>query len=208
MYHYVKLTCLLTDILYSGFPRWLSGKQSTCQCRRHKRPEFDLCVRKIPWRRKWQPTLIFLPGKSHRGAWQFTVHGVIKNQTRLNTHTLYSTLWLPCPLLIEGWAHVCFLTTISPPNRTLSETQQPLNIYWSVFASEHELTNFSPFGAMILSSKRLRKKRPWRKLSIYKSRSYCWKRSKWSNKAHTSVGIRMQFSSQMHISELPCYNLQ
>ena len=44
-------------------------------------------VRKIPWRRKWQPTLVFLPGKSHdmgwRGAWQATVRGVAKSQTRL-----------------------------------------------------------------------------------------------------------------------------
>ena len=27
---------------------------------------FDPLVRKIPWRRKWQPTPVFLPGKSHR----------------------------------------------------------------------------------------------------------------------------------------------
>ena len=26
---------------------------------------FDPCVRKIPWRRKWQPTPVLLPGKSH-----------------------------------------------------------------------------------------------------------------------------------------------
>ena len=32
------------------------------QCRR---PGFDPWVRKIPWRRKWQPTPVFLPGKSH-----------------------------------------------------------------------------------------------------------------------------------------------
>ena len=32
-----------------------------CQCRRGR---FDLWVRKIPWRRKWQPTPVFLPGKS------------------------------------------------------------------------------------------------------------------------------------------------
>ena len=32
------------------------------QCRR---PLFDSCVRKIPWRRKWQPTPVFLCGKSH-----------------------------------------------------------------------------------------------------------------------------------------------
>ena len=29
------------------------------------RHEFDPWVRKIPWRRKWQPTPVFLPGKSH-----------------------------------------------------------------------------------------------------------------------------------------------
>jgi len=26
---------------------------------------FDPWIRKIPWRRSWQPTLIFLPGESH-----------------------------------------------------------------------------------------------------------------------------------------------
>ena len=40
-------------------PRWPSGKESTCQFRRC---EFDPWVRKIPWRRKWQPTRVFLPG--------------------------------------------------------------------------------------------------------------------------------------------------
>ena len=37
----------------------------TQQCRRHRRLGFDPWVGKIPWRRKWQPTLVFLPGKSH-----------------------------------------------------------------------------------------------------------------------------------------------
>ena len=40
-----------------GLPRRLSGKESVCQCRR--------CSGKIPWKRKWQPTPVFLPGKSH-----------------------------------------------------------------------------------------------------------------------------------------------
>ena len=36
---------------------------------------------KIPWRRKWQPTPVFLPGESHgRGAWWATVHGVAKSR--------------------------------------------------------------------------------------------------------------------------------
>ena len=48
-----------------GFPGGASGKEPTCQCRRHKRHGFDSWVRKIPWRRAWQPTPVFLPGESH-----------------------------------------------------------------------------------------------------------------------------------------------
>ena len=44
-------------------PWWLRGKESACQCRRCKRPRFSPWVRKIPWRRKWQPTPVFLPGE-------------------------------------------------------------------------------------------------------------------------------------------------
>ena len=43
-------------------PRWLSGKESACQCRRCW---FSLWVGKMPWKRKWQPTPVFLSGKSH-----------------------------------------------------------------------------------------------------------------------------------------------
>ena len=42
--------------------RWLSGKESACHCRRHW---FDPWVGMIPWRRKWQPAPVFLPGKSN-----------------------------------------------------------------------------------------------------------------------------------------------
>ena len=45
--------------------RWLCGKEYACHCRRCKRCRFDPWVRKIPWRRKWQPTPVFLPGKFH-----------------------------------------------------------------------------------------------------------------------------------------------
>ena len=39
-----------------------SGKESACQYRRGR---FNPWVGKIPWRSKWQPTPVFLPGKSH-----------------------------------------------------------------------------------------------------------------------------------------------
>ena len=46
-------------------PWWLTGKESACQCRRGRSHRFKLWVGKIPWRRKWQPTPVFLTGKSH-----------------------------------------------------------------------------------------------------------------------------------------------
>ena len=54
------------SVLYKqyGFPSGISGEESTCQCRRHKRCRFDPYVGKIPWRREWQPTPVFLPGES------------------------------------------------------------------------------------------------------------------------------------------------
>ena len=55
-----ELTALKACII--KLPRWLRGKESACQCRRRR---FDPWVGKIPWRRKWQPTPVFLPGKSH-----------------------------------------------------------------------------------------------------------------------------------------------
>ena len=48
-----------------GLPWWLSDKRILLKCRRCG---FYPWVRKIPWRRKWQPPPVFLPGKS-RGQW-------------------------------------------------------------------------------------------------------------------------------------------
>ena len=47
-----------------GLPTWLGGRESTCQCRRRGRHRFHSWVRKIPWRRKWQPSPVLLSGKS------------------------------------------------------------------------------------------------------------------------------------------------
>ena len=43
-----------------GCPGGAGGKESTCQCRRHR---FDPWIGKMPWSRKWQSTSVFLPGK-------------------------------------------------------------------------------------------------------------------------------------------------
>ena len=48
-----------------GWPVADSAKESTCSCRRYKRHGFDPWVGKIPWRREWQSTPVFLPEESH-----------------------------------------------------------------------------------------------------------------------------------------------
>ena len=85
-----------------GLPRWLSGKESACQCRRC---EFDPWAGKIPWRRKWQPTPVFLPRESlGRQSLVGYVHGVAKESDAAeqlsmtqHTHTPFVTAAQPHP---------------------------------------------------------------------------------------------------------------
>ena len=80
------LSYLVQIMLSLGLPRWLSSDESSCQCRRHR---FDPWVRKIPWRRKWQPTPYSCLGNHGQGAWRVTVHGLAKGWAWLGAeHTL------------------------------------------------------------------------------------------------------------------------
>ena len=47
-----------------GFPGGVSGKEPACQCRKIRNTG-SISIRKIPWRRKWQSTPVFLSGESH-----------------------------------------------------------------------------------------------------------------------------------------------
>ena len=60
--HYLNIFFLQSSIVFKGLPWLLSGKKSACQSRKCG---LDPWVKKIPWRRKWQPTPVFLPEKSH-----------------------------------------------------------------------------------------------------------------------------------------------
>ena len=66
-------------VLYDHFIWRLSSKESACQCKRHR---FDPWVGKLPWRRKWHPSPVFLLGNLlDRGAWQAAVSGVTESDT-------------------------------------------------------------------------------------------------------------------------------
>ena len=101
-----------------GFPGGASGKESACQCRRHR---FDPWVGNIPWRRKWKLTPVFLPGKFH--GRRATVHRVTKSRTQLNTHTcMYIWGLQPQPLspLLAGWC----LMSVKPLKACWSPTRK------------------------------------------------------------------------------------
>ena len=89
----------------------VNGKETSCQCRRHKRPRFDPWVGKIPWRRAWQLTPGFLPeNPMDRGAWRDMVHRVANGWAhlkRLGTHAHTQAL---C---------ICVLTFDSQPLRLI-----------------------------------------------------------------------------------------
>ena len=67
--------------LKGGLSWWLSGKEPTCQRRRRG---IHPWIRKIPWRRKWQPSAVLLPGKSHgRRSLASQSHTQLKDQTTI-----------------------------------------------------------------------------------------------------------------------------
>ena len=79
-------------------------------------------VGKIPWRRKWKPTSVFLPGKFH--GRRATVHRITKSQTQLNTHSC-TCIWglQPQPLspLLAGWC----LMSIKPLKACYPQQESP-----------------------------------------------------------------------------------
>ena len=86
-------------------PRWLCGKESACQCRRHKRCRFDPWVRKIPWVRKemtthssilaWEIPRIEEPGGLQSMGLQRVGHNRATRHTQ-NLPSSWPALWMHC----------------------------------------------------------------------------------------------------------------
>ena len=84
---------------HNGLPRWYTGKESTCRCRRCKRSGFDPWMGKSPRRRKWQPPPVFLPRKFQTAEPdRATVRGVAESDmtepANTSTHNIiFILLW-------------------------------------------------------------------------------------------------------------------
>ena len=103
-------------------------KEPACHCKRCKRHEFDPWVGKIPWRRAWQPTPGFLPGKSmDRGAWRAAVHWGRKELDSTRRQ------WHPTPVLLPGKSHGRrSLVGCSPWGRWGLDTTERLHFHFSL----------------------------------------------------------------------------
>ena len=81
---------LVPTLKFLNMPGGTTGKEPTCQCRRHKRHRFSPGVGEIPWRRAWQPTPVFLPGEFHgqRSLEGYSPQGCKESdRTEGSTHT-------------------------------------------------------------------------------------------------------------------------
>ena len=68
----------------------------------------------MQWRRKWQPTPVFLPGESQgRGAWWAAIYGVEQSRTRLKWLSSTSV----SSLLSWSWPIISLLSTLPPYNK-------------------------------------------------------------------------------------------
>ena len=140
----------------SGLLRWLSGKESVCQCRRCKRFRFDPWVWKIPWRRKWEPIPASLPGKSHgqRNLVGYNTSGS-KESSWLSKHTAeifktceYVTIYNKEDFgdMIKGKhfevGDCCFRCSVAKPCLTLCD---PMNCSTPGFPVLHYLLEFAQY---------------------------------------------------------------
>ena len=72
-------------------PQRLKRQGIHLQCRRGKRHWFTPCVGKLPWRRKWQLTPVFLPGKSHeqRNLTSYSLWGCKESDMTEHSNKIY-----------------------------------------------------------------------------------------------------------------------
>ena len=129
--------CYQFSFTFTCWPhRWCLGKESSRQIRWCKRCRFNPCITKTPWRRKWQPTPVFLPGESQgqrsladkRSLWGHKQSDMTK---QMSTHTaqqhsglpplekFFHCLYASCPLMLPqasvlsvlGYHHTALLTS-------------------------------------------------------------------------------------------------
>ena len=109
-----------------GFPGGSDGKESACNA---GRPGFNPWVGKIPLRREWQPTPVFLPGEFHGqsgpagyGPWGLKGSDTTEQLTHTRGHT-----WEKCWTQIHVGYRCLGCRGVSPPAILLLSSKEPFN---------------------------------------------------------------------------------
>ena len=107
---------LIFEVYISCFPSGASVKESACQCRRRG---FHPWVRKIPWKRTWQPTPVFLleefhgqrslAGYSSRGCKESDTSEWLTNRPEMSKYLIEVVLVVKNPPANAGntWQYSC-----------------------------------------------------------------------------------------------------
>ena len=105
-YRVIYTTTHTIVTIYLGFPGGASGKESIGDI---KDVGSIPGVRKLPWRRAWRSTPVFLPkNPMDRGAWQATVHRVTKSWTQLKQLSMHAYSYIYYILYI----YICIYASI------------------------------------------------------------------------------------------------
>ena len=148
-----KVLSSLTYVL--GFSGVSDGKESA-----YRRPEFDPWIGKIPWRRKWQPTSLFLPGKPH-GWWRLAGYSPWGHQE------LDMTEWFHC--LFLSFLYICIISGIC--------TQW---YYFQLSALSTSLSKFSSYPDHT-ETEIMKRQNFMIFLKMYLKTTWKWKKKLWSS---------------------------
>ena len=109
------LRCALLNLsssqMFFSFPGGSVVKESTCQCKRHRRCGFDPWVTRISGVGNGNlPQYSCLENSMDKGLWRATVHAVTKSWTELSTHTHSNHELVVCQLSVLCFKHplICF----------------------------------------------------------------------------------------------------
>ena len=128
-----KVTPLLFNTLY----RFATGTSLVAQrigiCLQCGIPRFNPWVGKIPWRRKWQPIPVFLPGESHgqRSLVGYSPQGRKESDMteQLHSHRFATAFHSKSKLLLISWLQLPSAVILEPTEKKICHCFQCFPIY-------------------------------------------------------------------------------
>ena len=115
-----------------GFTGVSSGKEPACHCGKPRRCRFHPWVGKIPWRRTWHPTPVFLPGKSH---WQRSLWSIgSQSWTQLKRCNMYTLVMHVCYV---GHTNLLSLLSLFPSHLRIIPFRSSLLIHKKTYSQEY-----------------------------------------------------------------------